>query len=424
MTYQETLAYIYGLARFGLRPGLARISATLDALGNPHNSIKIVHVAGTNGKGSTAAFLSSLAVAGGYRVGLFTSPHLIRFTERLRINGEEIGEEAVVRLAERVIAAASPDTTFFEIVTAMAFLHFAEERVDLAVIEAGMGGRMDATNSAFGMLSVITPISLDHCQYLGETIADITREKAGIIKVGRPVVVSTQDVEALSIITRHCSDLKCPIYLSGIDFVSSWEAEGLAYRGIKACLAGLSPGIPGRYQQVNAATALCSAELLNSFGFVLSDKALRTGIDSAHWPGRMETLGKAPRFLLDGAHNAAGASALAESLADVPHGRLFLVMGVMGDKDAEGMLDPLLPLAETVFAVSPAMERALPSSDLAALCRQRGAAAVDAGSVADGLIRSGTMADASDLVVVTGSLFTVGEARASLLEQRFEPCRG
>jgi dihydrofolate synthase/folylpolyglutamate synthase len=175
---------------------------------------------------------------------------------------------------------------------------------------------------------------------------------------------------------------------------------------------------------VNAAAALCAAELLNSFGFVLSDQALRTGIDSAHWPGRMETLGKAPRFLLDGAHNAAGASALAESLADVPHGRLFLVMGVMGDKDAEGMLDPLLPLAETVFAVSPAMERAMPSSDLAALCRQRGAAAVDAGSVADGLIRSGTMADASDLVVVTGSLFTVGEARASLLEQRFEPCRG
>ena len=424
MTYQETLAYIYGLARFGLRPGLERISATLDALGNPHNSLKIVHVVGTNGKGSTAAFLSSLAAAGGYRVGLYTSPHLIRFTERLRINGEEIGEEAVVRLAERVIEAAPTETTFFEIVTAMAFLYFAEERVDLAIIEAGMGGRMDATSSVSGMLSVITPISLDHCQYLGETIEEIAREKAGIIKAGCPVVVSPQDAAALSVITRHCSDLECPVYLSGIDFMSSWEAEGLTYRGIQTCLAGLRPGIPGRYQQANTAAALCAAELLNRLGFGLSDQALRTGIDTARWPGRMEILGKTPRFLLDGAHNTAGASALAEALADVPYDRLFLVMGVMGDKDAEGMLDQLLPLTTTVFAVSPAMERAMPSSELAALCRQRGAAAVDAGSVADGLIRSGTAAGASDLVVVTGSLFAVGEARASLLEQRFEPCRG
>jgi dihydrofolate synthase/folylpolyglutamate synthase len=206
--------------------------------------------------------------------------------------------------------------------------------------------------------------------------------------------------------------------------MSSWEAEGLSYRGIQSFLAGLTPGIPGRYQQVNAAAALCAAELLNGLGFVLSDQALRTGIDSARWPGRMEIIGTEPRFLLDGAHNAAGASALAESLEDVPHGRLFLVMGVMDDKDAEGMLDPLLPLAETVFAVSPAMERAMPSSELAALCRQRGAAAVDAGSVADGLIRSGNRAGAPDLVVVTGSLFAVGEARASILKQCFEPCRG
>lgn len=424
MTYRETLAYIYGLARFGMRPGLERISTLLRALGNPEEKMPVIHVAGTNGKGSTAAFLSSIVATGGYRVGLFTSPHLIRFTERIRINGAEIAEDAVVRLAQRVIKAAPPETTFFEIVTAMAFLHFAEEEVRLAIMEAGMGGRLDATNSASGILSVITPISLDHCRYLGETVADITHEKAGVIKPGRPVVVAAQDAEALSVIARHSAETDSPCYVADVDFVSSWDQKGLNYRGLHTRIAGVSPGIPGRYQAVNAAVALCAAELLTTQGFALNASVLRRGIESARWPGRMERFGDAPGIVLDGAHNAAGAEALAEALTDVPHARLFLVVGVMGDKDVEGTLAHLLPLADSVFAVCPALERALPSDELASLCRKGGAKAIDAGEVAAGLALAARAAGPADLVLVCGSLFTVGEARAYLLEQHFEPYRG
>ena len=424
MTYQETLAYIYGLARFGMRPGLERISAVLRALGNPEEQMPVVHVAGTNGKGSTAAFLSSIVAAGGYRVGLFTSPHLIHFTERMRINGADIAEDAVVRLAQRVIQAAPLETTFFEIVTAMAFLHFAEEGVHLAIMESGMGGRLDATNSASGILSVITPISLDHCRYLGETVTDIAREKAGVIKPGRPVIVAAQDEEALPVIAQRCAETASPCYLADVDFVSSWEREGLDYRGLHTRIAGMRPGIPGRYQAVNAAVALCAAELLTGQGFALDAPELRRGIESARWPGRMERFGDAPGVILDGAHNASGAEALAEALADVPHARLFLVMGAMGDKDVEGILAPLLPLADSVYAVCPAVERALPSDKLASLCRERGAEAIDAGGVAAGLALAERAAGPADLVLVCGSLFTVGEARASLLGQHFEPYRG
>lgn len=424
MTYQETLAYIYGLARFGMKPGLQRISAILGALGNPEEGLQVVHVAGTNGKGSTAAFLSSVVAAGGYRVGLFTSPHLIRFTERMRINGAEIDEDSVVRLAGRVMKAAPPDATFFEIVTAMAFLHFAEEGVALAVMEAGMGGRLDATNSASGILSVITPISLDHSSYLGETTIAIAQEKAGVIKHGRPAVVAAQTPEVMSVITRHCADLASPCFLSGADYGASWRPDGLDYRGLHSRLSGLTPGIRGRYQAENAASALCAAELLGSRGFRLDEPVLRAGIESARWPGRMEIFGDAPTVILDGAHNAAGAQALAEAIADVPHDRLFLVVGVMGDKDAEGILAPLLPLVDRVFAVSPELERALPSDELASFCRERGTAAIDAGRVAAGLSLAKDAALPSDIVLVCGSLFTVGEARALLLAEHFEPCRG
>lgn len=423
-TYQETLAYIYGLARFGMRPGLERISATLRALGNPDENVRIVHVAGTNGKGSTAAFLASIMAAGGYRVGLFTSPHLIRFTERFRINGVEIPESAVAGLADRVMRAAPPETTFFEIVTAMALLYFAEEMADLAIMEAGMGGRLDATNAAAGILSVISPISLDHCQYLGDTITEIAREKSGIIKPCRPVVVAPQHGEVLSIITRCCSGTASPLYRAGVDFDASWDSEGLAYRGIRTSLSGMKPGIPGRYQRVNGSLALCAAELLAVSGFDLDDSVLSRGIETARWPGRMESFGSSPRVILDGAHNTAGAEALAESVAEIPHARLILVAGVMGDKDAEGILAPLLPLAERVYAVSPEIDRALSSAELALLCRQSGVESIDAGEVTTGLQRAVNGAGPSDIVLVCGSLFTVGEARAFLLGRNYEPCRG
>jgi dihydrofolate synthase/folylpolyglutamate synthase len=424
MTYQETLAYIYGLGRFGMKPGLERVTALLKDLGNPQDRVQTVHVAGTNGKGSTAAFLSSILAAGGHEVGLFTSPHLMNFTERMRINGIEIAEDEVVALSERVMASAPDGTTFFEMVTAMSFFHFAERGVALAVMEAGMGGRFDATNAASGILSVITPVSLDHCDFLGKTIAEIALEKAGVIKPGQPVVTSAQDPEALAVIERQGAESGSTIYRYGGDFYASWEKDGLAYRGVHTALAGLKPGITGSYQAANAAAALCAAELLDALGIDLDAAALKNGIEKARWPGRMEMVSDSPRILLDGAHNPAGGLALAEALGNIPRERLLLVAGVMGDKDAEGILGPLLPLVDEAFAVFPALERALPSGQLAEFFRSRDIRCIDAGTVAAGLNRAKKMAGPADLILVCGSLFTVGEARAYLLARRFEPFRG
>jgi dihydrofolate synthase / folylpolyglutamate synthase len=424
MTYQQILTYIYGLGRFGMKPGLEKITALLQALHNPQDAFKTVHVAGTNGKGSTSSFLASILAEGGHRVGLFTSPHLMNFTERIRVNNAEIAEGEVVSTAERVISVAPAETTFFELVTAMACLYFAEQKVELAVMEAGMGGRLDATNALSGILSIITPVALDHCEYLGTTFAVIAGEKAGVIKAGRPVVVSPQERQALAVIKQRSLELECPLYGYGEAFTACWADAGLSYWGINSSLDGLRSGIAGRYQLTNAASALAAAELLDAMGFSLDKDAMRRGIEKAAWPGRMELLGTSPRILLDGAHNPAGGEALAEALADIPRERLLVVAGVMGDKDADGILGPLLPLADELFAVTPSLPRALPSSALAEFCRCRGVTAHDAGDVATGLAAARNAAAPGDLVLVCGSLFTVGEARALLFAKKFEPFRG
>lgn len=424
MTYQETLSLIYGLARFGMKPGLERIRATLRALSDPQDAVRVIHVAGTNGKGSTSAFLAAILEAGGHKVGLFTSPHLVMFTERIRVNGREIAEREVCALADRVLSVAPEGTTFFEIVTAMAYLHFAEQGVGPAVMEVGMGGRLDATNIASGILSVITPIAIDHSQYLGTGIGQIAGEKAGVIKRGRPTVISRQTDEAYRVIRRQCAELSSPLYREDYDYRVISDPGGFAYTGIGWELQGLRPGIAGRYQAGNMAAALCAAELLASKHFPLSPESARRGIELASWPGRMELFPGPPRMLLDGAHNPAGARALAESLAGMPRSALILVTGMVGDKDADGILEPLLPLANQVIAVCPSIERGLASRDLADRCRTLGHEAVDGGSVADGLALAAATTRPTDLILVCGSLFVVGEARARILSKKFEPFRG
>ncbi len=424
MTYRQILDHIYGLGRFGIKPGLERISSLLEALHNPQASFKTIHIAGTNGKGSTACFIASMLDEGGFRVGLFTSPHLISFTERIRINGREIAEEDVVRLGQKLISTAPPETTFFEMVTALACLYFAEQQVDLAIMEVGMGGSLDATNALHGVLSVITPVAFDHCEYLGKSLSAIAREKAGIIKAGSPVVMSWQAVEARTEIEAHCRELQSPLYCFGNSFTADWNGKRLNYEGLDIRIKGLLPGLPGRYQLANAASALAAAEILKQMGFSLDLAAMRRGMEKARWPGRMEMFGSSPRILLDGAHNPAGSGALAEALTDIPRRRLLLVAGVMGDKDLEGILGPLLPVVDQVFAVTPALPRALSSSQLASFYRVEGIDTCDAGTVAGGLFSALKAAGADDLVLVCGSLFTVGEARAIILSREFEPFRG
>jgi dihydrofolate synthase / folylpolyglutamate synthase len=424
MTYAETLSHIYALGRFGIKPGLDRIDKLLCALGNPQDAFAAVHVVGTNGKGSTASCLASILSAGGYRTGLFTSPHLISFTERIRIDGKEIEESSVTRLTERVMAAAPEESTFFEIITALAVLYFAEQGVDIAVFEAGMGGRLDATNALRGKLCVLTPVSLDHTDYLGLGIAEIAAEKVGICKPGTPVVSANQQPEAAGVIARYAGEQESPLYRCGEDFDAGWRDGKLWYQGLATNLDSVNAGLPGLYQSGNAALALAAAELLSGAGFPLAPQALATGIEQARWPGRMEIFPGEPRVLLDGAHNPAGAAALAEALAEIPRDRLLMVVGVMGDKELSGILSPLLPLTDAVFAVAPAIDRALPAGQLADFCRAAGACAQEAGTVAQGITLARAAAGAGDLIVICGSLFTVGEARSMLLARDFEPFRG
>jgi len=424
MTYAETLTHIYALGRFGIKPGLERIEKLLRALGDPQDAFRALHVVGTNGKGSTASCLASILSAGGYRTGLFTSPHLISFTERIRVDGVEIAEEAVASLAERVLGAAPPGTTFFEIVTALAALFFAEAGVQLAVMEAGMGGRADATNAFSGLITALTPISLEHTDYLGEGIAQIAEEKAGICKPGAPIVCGRQQPEALAVIEAQAARIGAPLYRLGTEFDADWQDDTLSYRGISLDLEKVKVGLSGSYQKGNAALALAAAEVLAPAGFPLAPEALVAGLERVRWPGRMEFVAGLPRILLDGAHNPAGAAALAEALGEIVRGRLFLVLGVMGDKELSGMLDPLLPLCDRVYAVEPGIERALPAKELASACRRLGTRAIAAGSVARGLALAKEEAQPGDLVVVCGSLFTVGEARGVLLARNFEPFRG
>lgn len=423
--YRQLLERIYALGRFGMTPGLERIRPLLHNLGNPQDAFQTIHIAGTNGKGSTASFLAAILQAAGQRVGLFTSPHLTQFTERYRVDGMDISEEQLGMLAERVLAVAPPATTFFEVATALACLSFAEAGVGLAVLEVGLGGRYDATNAVDGCLAVITPIALDHCQYLGDTVAAIAAEKAGIIRPGRSVVSALQEPAAAAVIQDLCRQIGAPLTVAGTDFSAVWEASALTYHGLTSELSGLQPGIGGTYQATNAACALAAAELLKeSIGVMVPPVAMAAGIAAARWPGRMELFPGPPRLLLDGAHNPAGAAALAHELGQLYYQRLWLVCGVMGDKDAAGILAALLPLATEVIAVMPAIDRAMPAAALAAQIAAAGTPCRVGGTVGAGLALTGTLAEADDLVVVCGSLFVVGEARAILTGQCYEPIRG
>ena len=428
MAVAKSLAELFGRRRFAMRPGTGRITALLDRLGHPERSFRTIHVVGTNGKGSTAAFLSTILTTAGYRTGLFTSPHLISYTERFRVDGIDIPAEQLDRLLTKIFAVAGPDDTFFELTTALACCWFAERSVQLAVLEAGMGGKADATAAISAMATVISPISLDHQQWLGGDLPTIAREKAAIAETGCPIICAPQAPDALAAITRHCHQLGNRLLLAGEAFEADWQVDGtMTYNGIHHHLDTLRPGIPGRYQLWNAAGALAAAELISAAGLPVSAEAMADGIANARWSGRMErfSLTGGVELLLDGAHNPAGATALAESLRhEQPDRRIVLVLGVMADKDLTGILRSLLPLADQVITVAPDQERAVSPTELAAQCAALGSVAAPAGTVGQGLTIAQRHVQPGDLIVVAGSLFTVGEAKAFLTGQTSTAVRG
>lgn len=425
MSLAGILENLYARRRFGIRPGVDRVQLLLERLGNPERSFRSIHVVGTNGKGSTSAFLAAMLDAAGVRTALFTSPHLVNFCERFRICGRELPPERLEELLGTVMAQAPAEATFFEVVTALAAFCFAEEHAEVAIMEAGMGGRSDATAAIPALMTVITPIALDHCDYLGATLPHIAAEKAGIAEPGTTVVCARQPDAAWEVIQQVCSAGGNLLINEGSDFHASWEDDGsLHYHGLHTELPHLSPGIPGRYQVHNAGLALAAAEALGAAGLTVPPGALAAGIKTARWPGRMELIPGHPPLLLDGAHNPAGAAALAEALGDYRYQRLLLVAGVMSDKDAPALFAPLSGKVHHVYTVVPAVERALNDTTLAAIFGRLGFRTTPCGSVANGIESARRDAGKDDLILVCGSLFTVGETKAWLAGQHFEGIRG
>ena len=317
MTVDESLRYFEGLQPSTIRLGLDRVREALQLLKNPQTHYPAVHVAGTNGKGSTCAFAAACLRAQGYRVGLYTSPHLNRVNERIQINGEPIRDGALAEGIERLRAAlpTSLDLTYFEFGTLLALHHFAEERVDVAVLETGMGGRLDATTAARAEVTAITPVSFDHQEYLGFTLAAIAAEKAGIIRPNVPVVVGPQEPEALEVIEKAAQAAGARVYRIGRDFDFEPEPAGkYTYRGMRTRVPGLYPGLRGPHQVQNAAVALACLELLEDRGLKISRENARAGLAGTEWPGRLEEFAGSPRVVLDGAHNPQGVETLVKAL--------------------------------------------------------------------------------------------------------------
>ena len=428
MDYEKTIEYLYSLQKFGIKFGLSSTENLLSGLGRPHLGLPCLHLAGTNGKGSTGATLAAVLNQAGYRVGFFTSPHLVSFRERFVIGREMIGRREVVDLTARVRAASDPGEppTFFEFVTAMAFLYFAEQKVDLAIMETGMGGRLDATNVASPLVGVITNISVEHTDYLGRTLAEIAGEKAGIIKPGLDVVTGEKRPALRALFEKTARDQGGRLYMPGRDFrYRSRKDGGLDFFGLNRTMTGLKLTLTGAHQSRNTALALASLELLEKHGFTVGDQEVRAGLLQVFWPGRCEVFPGGPGqadLMLDGAHNPSAARALAKALAGRTHRRLHMILGIMADKDIAGIMAPLLPLAHAVYLTRPEYSRAASPEVLSKVacgaasgCR----AAVSRHSELSGAIAAArAAAGPEDLILVTGSLFTVGEARGILTGTR------
>ena len=339
MTYSATVQFLYGLQQHGIKLGLETVRALLTRMGEPHRCYPVLHIGGTNGKGSTAAMTAAILQAAGYRVGLYTSPHLIDFRERIRINGAMIPEDTVSRLVETLRSAAAPDLapTFFEFTTALAFQYFADCQVDVAVLEVGLGGRFDATNVVEPLACAITTIGLDHEAYLGSTLEAIAFEKAGIVKPAVPVVLGRIESSTRRVIEQRASEVAAPLYCLGREFQCDGPSTAdCRYVGRSSHYDHLSCPLQGRFQLDNIACSLALIELARERGLGVSEPAVRSGLQHVAWEGRLEIVAESPTIMVDGAHNPAAAAVLAEYLADWrrgrPGARISLIVGMMRDK--------------------------------------------------------------------------------------------
>jgi dihydrofolate synthase / folylpolyglutamate synthase len=412
-SYQEGIEYLYNLQKYGIKFGLSKTSNLMKAFGNPHKGRKYIHIAGTNGKGSVATFIASILKHAGIKVGLYSSPHLVRFTERFRINDEEISREKAAGLIDELKGAVVSDSppTFFEATTAMAFLYFARENTDIAIMEVGMGGRLDATNLITPLVSVITNISMEHQFFLGSRLLDIAGEKGGIIKEGVDLVTGATQPSVISLFKSICRKKRAPMWRVGTDISYRTNKYGFHYKGIKRRFNRLQLGLKGSFQVRNAALALAAIELLEKQGFRISPRDFQEGLKNSSWPGRMQVVAENPTVLLDGAHNPAAIRALAGAIrTGFGYRRLILVIGIMADKEIGQLLRGIVPIADYVVYTRPVYSRAADPKILMAE-----AASLERPGKVEPLLtkaieKARDMADPEDLIVICGSLFTVGEA--------------
>lgn len=420
MDFRESLEFLYGLQRFGIKLGLDNTRTLLERAGMPQQHFLCVHIAGTNGKGSTSAFLAAILQEAGLRVGLYTSPHLQSFCERIRIDGISISEPEIAALTDEVrrLSMGVP-ATFFEFTTVMALSAFAKKGVEIAILETGMGGRLDATNAVTANLSILTPISLDHLDHLGKSLREIAREKGGIIKAGVPVISAQQPPEVLEIFQEQAALCQSPLYCAGDDFsVTLHGTEDFDfYDRAGTHLTALHSGLVGAHQPGNAALAIAAAISLRKCGLNISDTAIRHGLINVIWPGRLEWWGENHQILLDGAHNGAGAQVLADYLATLKVTAIHWLVGVKDDKNYHEILTAILPMTACLYAVEPPAVSATSPDELVKLALQKNVPARPFSTVTEGLLSAQAACGENEIILVAGSLFLVGAVRDLLMEQ-------
>ena len=432
MNYLETIAYLYSLTDYEKTRierytpetfDLSRVERLLSAVGNPHTRFPVLHIAGTKGKGSTAALSESCLRAAGYRTGFYISPHLHTFRERIQVAGHKIAQEEVVALVEEIrpLIERIPGVTTFEAITAIGFLYFARSKVDVAVIEVGLGGRLDATNVVTPEVSIITSLSLDHTYLLGNTLAEIAREKAGIIKPGIPAVSAPQRAEAIKVLEAVSRERGAPLIEVGRDW--DYEPGPANLDGQAFTIRRIADGgseldgeywIPllGRHQLENSANAIAALDILHQRGFCVPVEALREGLRSVRWPGRMEILSREPLVVVDSAHNPYSAKILRQALEEwFPNQRWVLIFGAFVDKDAAGILEALLPISEYVIVTRSNHPRAAAPVELADVVASVGRGAEISVNVSKAIRRGLAMMDPGGGLLVAGSVNLAGAAR-------------
>ena len=430
MNFEQTVHYIENSMRFGCRPGLERTAKLLELLGDPHRNIKFIHIAGTNGKGSTTAMISNILKQAGYKVGTYTSPHLYKITERMVINGIQIYEEHFVKYANMVIdkmkymeANNMEVPTQFEMLTAMAFLYFDEMKVDAAVIEVGLGGMYDATNVIDAMLSVITSISYDHTDILGDTIELIAKEKAGVIKENNTVVLYPQLYKEAEKVVENVSKEKNAklvkvseeqVRLNQFDILG--QSFDYSYEGIK--LKNLKVPLLGDHQIKNSTVAVTAAIELSKLGYDINESHIRAGLETVEWPCRLSVVSKKPMIIIDGAHNEDGVNSLKAAIEKyMSDKKITLLIGMLGDKNYSYAIQELAPLAKQIITTEPISPRALKADQMADLARKYNSRVEAEANIIKAIEKAKQTADEDTVILICGSLYLAGSAYEYLTQK-------